>query len=121
MNRKSVRGNTFVTVQSDASSDTSATKVDSEGGSYPSWNEKGNARGACGVKLDRKLLISGVTFYLRAILFARVYRQVSTEEGEAKSRELNVMFIEASAKAGFNIKLLYRLGIDIRNGSNVGL
>ncbi|MCI03759.1 ras-related protein RABH1b-like, partial [Trifolium medium] len=31
-------------------------------------------------------------------------RQVSTEEGEAKSRELNVMFIEASAKAGFNIK-----------------
>ncbi|KAG5039879.1 hypothetical protein JHK82_012033 [Glycine max] len=35
-------------------------------------------------------------------------RQVSTEEGEAKSRELNVMFIEASAKAGFNIKALFR-------------
>ncbi|WVZ10164.1 hypothetical protein V8G54_014694 [Vigna mungo] len=34
--------------------------------------------------------------------------QVSTEEGEAKSRELNVMFIEASAKAGFNIKALFR-------------
>ncbi|GAY49720.1 hypothetical protein CUMW_121260 [Citrus unshiu] len=32
-------------------------------------------------------------------------RQVSIEEGEAKSRELNVMFIETSAKAGFNIKL----------------
>ncbi|KAG4947262.1 hypothetical protein JHK87_043269 [Glycine soja] len=31
--------------------------------------------------------------------------QVSTEEGEAKSRELNVMFIEANAKAGFNIKI----------------
>ncbi|KAH9705336.1 putative purine permease 11 [Citrus sinensis] len=34
-------------------------------------------------------------------------RQVSIEEGEAKSRELNVMFIETSAKAGFNIKVLY--------------
>ncbi|KAK7406350.1 hypothetical protein VNO78_07974 [Psophocarpus tetragonolobus] len=41
MNRKSIRGSTFVTVQSDASSEASAaTKVDSEGGSYPSWNEK---------------------------------------------------------------------------------
>ncbi|RRT68495.1 hypothetical protein BHE74_00012656 [Ensete ventricosum] len=34
-----------------------------------------------------------------------VSRQVSTEEGEAKSREFGVMFIETSAKAGFNIKL----------------
>jgi len=35
-------------------------------------------------------------------------RQVSTEEGEEKSRELEVMFIESSAKAGFNIKALFR-------------
>lgn len=35
-------------------------------------------------------------------------RQVSIEEGDAKSRELNVMFIETSAKAGFNIKALFR-------------
>ncbi|GKU95688.1 hypothetical protein SLEP1_g9017 [Rubroshorea leprosula] len=35
-------------------------------------------------------------------------RQVSIEEGEAKARELNVMFIETSAKAGFNIKPLFR-------------
>lgn len=41
------------------------------------------------------------------IFFAR---QVSTEEGEAKARELNVMFIEASAKAGFNIKVIFTLG-----------
>ncbi|KAF3446066.1 hypothetical protein FNV43_RR11245 [Rhamnella rubrinervis] len=34
-------------------------------------------------------------------------RQVSIEEAEAKSRELNVMFIETSAKAGFNIKVFY--------------
>ncbi|KAK4264138.1 hypothetical protein QN277_029468 [Acacia crassicarpa] len=35
-------------------------------------------------------------------------RQVSTEEGEAKANDLNAMFIEASAKAGFNIKALFR-------------
>ncbi len=40
MNRKSIKKNAFVTVQSDASNDVSTTKVDSEGGSYPSWNEK---------------------------------------------------------------------------------
>ena len=32
-------------------------------------------------------------------------RQVSIEEGDAKAREFNVMFIETSAKAGFNIKV----------------
>jgi hypothetical protein len=32
-------------------------------------------------------------------------RQVSIEEGDAKARELGVMFIETSAKAGFNIKV----------------
>ncbi|CAF1872850.1 unnamed protein product [Brassica napus] len=35
-------------------------------------------------------------------------RQVSIEEAEAKARELNVIFIETSAKAGFNIKALFR-------------
>ncbi|KAG9158430.1 hypothetical protein Leryth_013161 [Lithospermum erythrorhizon] len=35
-------------------------------------------------------------------------RQVSIEEGEAKARDFNVMFIETSAKAGFNIKPLFR-------------
>ncbi|XP_014497601.1 BON1-associated protein 2-like [Vigna radiata var. radiata] len=41
MNKKPLRGNTFVTVHSDATTDAGAvTKVDSEGGSYPSWNEK---------------------------------------------------------------------------------
>ena len=32
-------------------------------------------------------------------------RQVSIEEGDTKARELNVMFMETSAKAGFNIKV----------------
>ena len=35
-----------------------------------------------------------------------VYRQVSIEEGDAKAREFSVMFIETSAKAGFNIKVI---------------
>jgi Ras-related protein Rab-6A len=35
-------------------------------------------------------------------------RQVSTEEGEERAKELGVMFIETSAKAGFNVKALFR-------------
>lgn len=35
-------------------------------------------------------------------------RQVSVEEGEAKAKEYDIMFIETSAKAGFNIKSLFR-------------
>ncbi|TMW67497.1 hypothetical protein Poli38472_011117 [Pythium oligandrum] len=35
-------------------------------------------------------------------------RQVSIEEGADKAKEENVMFIETSAKAGFNIKALFR-------------
>ena len=31
-------------------------------------------------------------------------RQVSMEEAERKAQELNVMFIETSAKAGYNVK-----------------
>ena len=38
----------------------------------------------------------------------RTALQVSIEEGDSKARELNVMFIETSAKAGFNIKALFR-------------
>ncbi|XP_056265988.1 ras-related protein Rab-6A isoform X1 [Pseudoliparis swirei] len=35
-------------------------------------------------------------------------RQVSIEEGERKAKELNVIFIETSAKAGYNVKQLFR-------------
>ena len=35
-------------------------------------------------------------------------RQVSTEEGSSKSKENNVLFIETSAKAGHNVKALFR-------------
>lgn len=39
-NKRPIKGNTFVTVQSDGSSEVGTTKVNSEGGSYPSWNDK---------------------------------------------------------------------------------
>eukprot|EP01132_Coremiostelium_polycephalum_P006278 gene6278-7822_t len=35
-------------------------------------------------------------------------RQVSIEEGDAKAKEYDIMFIETSAKGGFNIKALFR-------------
>jgi len=35
-------------------------------------------------------------------------RQVSTEEAERKAKELEVMFIETSAKAGHNVKTLFK-------------
>lgn len=35
-------------------------------------------------------------------------RQVTQEEGDAKARECGVLFMETSAKAGFNIKALFR-------------
>ncbi|KAJ3089296.1 hypothetical protein HK100_007806, partial [Physocladia obscura] len=35
-------------------------------------------------------------------------RQVSTEEGEQKAKDAVVLFIETSAKAGFNVKALFR-------------
>ena len=34
-------------------------------------------------------------------------RQVTTDEGQALAKELNVLFIETSAKAGINIKQLF--------------
>ena len=48
-----------------------------------------------------------------------IYRQVTTEEGERKAKELNVMFIETSAKAGYNVKqvssLLYSCHCSIQH------
>jgi Ras-related protein Rab-6A len=53
-------------------------------------------------------------------------REVSTEEGEKKSKEYNVMFIETSAKAGYNVKALFRRiaqalpGMEATNPENGG-
>lgn len=32
------------------------------------------------------------------------YRQITTEEGEQRAKDLNVLFIETSAKTGYNVK-----------------
>ena len=36
-------------------------------------------------------------------------RKVTTDELESRAKELDVMHIETSAKAGFNIKALFRM------------
>lgn len=56
------------------------------------------------------ILVANCLFIFSAS-FGLFDRQVSIEEGEAKARELNVMFIETSAKAGFNIKVNSQLFI----------
>ncbi|XP_062910513.1 ras-related protein Rab-6A isoform X4 [Mobula hypostoma] len=35
-------------------------------------------------------------------------RQITTEEGERRAKDLNVLFIETSAKIGYNVKQLFR-------------
>ena len=35
-------------------------------------------------------------------------RQVSVKEGEKKAREMDLMFVEASAKSGYNVRHLFR-------------
>ncbi len=56
------------------------------------------------IYLSESVCISdSLTFF-----FFHLHRQVSTEEGDARGREAGVLFIETSAKAGFNIKA--RLG-----------
>ena len=42
------------------------------------------------------------------ILERRVHREVTLEEANAKATELNVMFMETSAKAGHNVKSLFK-------------
>lgn len=38
------------------------------------------------------------------LLFLMSRRQISIEEGEQRAKELSVMFIETSAKTGYNVK-----------------
>ncbi|KAI8994556.1 GTP-binding protein ryh1 [Pilobolus umbonatus] len=45
-------------------------------------------------------------------------REVTTEEGEKKAKDLNIMFIETSAKAGHNVKLLFRRIAQVLPGIN---
>lgn len=47
-------------------------------------------------------------------------RQVSTDDGEKKAREEGVLFIETSAKAGYNVKALFRKLATALPGSGAG-
>ena len=47
-------------------------------------------------------------------------RQVSTDEGEKRAKEVNVLFIETSAKAGYNVKALFRKIAQALPGVNEG-
>ena len=38
------------------------------------------------------------------MMFIFINRQVSFDEGERKAKELSVLFVETSAKTGYNIK-----------------
>ena len=49
-----------------------------------------------------RFLAKSLTVYVH--LFIPLFRQVPIDEGEKKSQDLNVMFIETSAKAGYNVK-----------------
>lgn len=53
---------------------------------------------------DKRLAIICVILKKMMITFSLKSRQVSTEEGEKRAKELNVMFIETSAKSGYNVK-----------------
>ena len=48
-------------------------------------------------------------------------RQVSVEEGEDRSAKDGIMFIESSAKAGFNVKALFRKLANALPGSDSAL
>lgn len=37
------------------------------------------------------------------------HRQITTEEGEQRAKELSVLFIETSAKTGYNVKQVERM------------
>ena len=44
----------------------------------------------------------------KSLLIYDLYREVSMEEGEKKASDTGIMFIETSAKAGYNVKTLFK-------------
>ena len=50
-------------------------------------------------------MIKGISYPAKEVFNDR---QVTTEEGERRAKEYKVMFIETSAKAGHNVKTLFK-------------
>ncbi|KAG4119408.1 hypothetical protein ERO13_D11G078701v2 [Gossypium hirsutum] len=65
-------------------------------------------RDAAGQERFRSLIPSYIRDSSVAVVVYVVASKSQIEEAEAKARDLNVMFIETSAKAGFNIKAVFR-------------
>lgn len=42
------------------------------------------------------------------LIAVHIHRQVTLEEANAKATQLNIMFMETSAKAGHNVKSLFK-------------
>lgn len=40
-------------------------------------------------------------------------RQITTEEGEQRAKDMNVLFIETSAKTGYNVKQVERVCVSV--------
>lgn len=53
---------------------------------------------------DKRQVTNCIKRMIKSFTWPSICLKVSTEEGERKARELNVMFIETSAKAGYNVK-----------------
>ena len=60
--------------------------------------------GICSFYLCQTALVVNTCVHFLSISPSPSCREVSTEEGEKKARELDAMFIEVSAKSGHNIK-----------------
>lgn len=50
------------------------------------------------------LVYQGLLLYATDFPLPLISRQITIEEGEQRAKELSVMFIETSAKTGYNVK-----------------
>lgn len=57
------------------------------------------------------LLDVGASCACRWVFAAPRYRQITTEEGEQRAKETNVVFIETSAKTGYTVKQVERVHV----------
>jgi|SRR6218665_103002 len=72
---------------------------------WTGWRERSKTRFLCGRHKWMTLCFPMLMICLWLLVYVVfVRRQVSFEEGERRAKELNVMFVETSAKAGYNIK-----------------
>uniref|UniRef100_A0A674GVA7 RAB41, member RAS onco family n=1 Tax=Taeniopygia guttata TaxID=59729 RepID=A0A674GVA7_TAEGU len=78
----------------------------------PSWSTTSRVSGAGGLRSvvgrTEQSTPCQPSLTVPCVSFPPLCRQITTEEGEQRAKELNVMFIETSAKTGYNVKQLFR-------------